>query len=64
VGEVAQAGAAVFFLDGDAVQAERAHLRPQVAREGVGLVDLVGARRDLVVGKAPRRVAKHVDVFA
>src|SRR5438094_1226566 len=46
------------------MQAKSAHLRPQIARKSVGLVDLVGARRDLVVGKAPRGVAKHIDVFA
>jgi AcrR family transcriptional regulator len=45
--EIAQAGAAVFLLDGDAVQAERADLRPQVHRELVAAVDLGGARRDL-----------------
>ncbi len=49
MGEIAHAGAAPFLLDGDAEQAERAELRPQIAREGVGAVDLVGARRDLVL---------------
>ena len=50
--EVAQAEAAVFLLDGDAVQAELAHLRPQLAREPVLGVDLGGERRDLVGGEA------------
>src|SRR5262249_25452097 len=64
MGEIAEAGAAVLLLDGDAVQAERTHLRPQIAREGVALVDLIGARRNLVIGKAARGLAQHVDVLA
>ena len=47
--EIAEAGAAMLLLDRDAVQAEGAHLGPQVAREGVGPVDLVGARRDALL---------------
>ena len=62
MGEIAEPGAAVFLLDGDAVQAERAHLRPQIAREGVGLVDLVGARRDLVVAKSSRVVSRSMSM--
>ena len=46
-------GAAVFLLDGDAEDAERAHLAPQIRREFVDAVDLGGARRDLVRGEAP-----------
>ena len=46
------------------MQAERAHLRPELARELVGLVDLVGARRDLRLGEALDRVAQHVGGFA
>ena len=62
--EIAEAGAAIFLLDRDAVQAERAHLRPQVAREDIVAVDLVGARRDLVLREAADRLAQHVDVGA
>ena len=50
--EIAQPGAAVFLLDGDAEQAEFAQLRPELAREFVRPVDLGGARRDLVWAKA------------
>src|ERR1700692_3823087 len=46
--EVAQPRAAIFLLDGDAVEAERADFRPKVARKLVALVDVGGARRDLV----------------
>ena len=53
--EIAHAGAAVFLLDRDAVQAERAHLGPQLDRETVGPVDLGGERRDLVLGEIAHR---------
>jgi DNA-binding transcriptional LysR family regulator len=43
--EIAEAEAAVFFLDGDAVQAQLAHFGPELALEGVGLVDLGGQGR-------------------
>ncbi len=59
--EVAHAGAAIFLLDGDAVQAERAHFGPQLDREAVGPVDLGGERRDTVLGKVAHRRAQHVD---
>ena len=62
--EIAEARAAVLLLDRDAVQAERAHLRPQLARERVGLVDLGGNRRDLVGGERAHRVAQLVGRFA
>ena len=53
--EIAHSGAAIFFLDRDPVQAERAHLGPQLDREAVGPVDLGGERRDAVLGKAAHR---------
>ena len=62
--EIAEPGAAPFLLDRDAVHAELAQLRPQVAREGVAAVDLVGARRDLVGGEAAHAVAQHVGGLA
>jgi hypothetical protein len=46
VREIAEAGAALLFLDGDAEQAEIAELRPQFAREAVVAVDVRGQRRD------------------
>src|ERR1700704_1620208 len=46
--EIAQPRAAILLLDGDAVQAERADFRPQVARKLIALVDVGGARRDLI----------------
>ena len=62
--EIAEAEPAILLLDGDAVQPELAHLRPQLAREFVGLVDLGGDRRDLVGGEALRRLADRVGHLA
>ena len=58
--EIAEARAAIFLLDRDAVQAERAELRPEIARELVRAVDLVGARRDLRLGEGGHRLADRV----
>src|SRR3954447_16783112 len=46
--EIAKPAAAIFLLDRDAMQPERAELRPEVARKLIGLVDIRGARCDLV----------------
>ena len=56
--------AAVFARDGDAEQAHLAQLRPQVLREGVVVVDLRGARRDLGFGEPAHGVAQCIDFFA
>ena len=64
MGEIAEPRPAVLLLDGDAMQAERAHLRPQVARKCVAAVDLVGAGGDLVLGEAADRLAQHVHLGA
>src|SRR5512144_3016389 len=62
--EITEAGASIFFLDRYAVQAERPHLRPKVARENIVAVDGVGAGRDAVLCEAVHRLAQHVDVGA
>ena len=62
--EIAEARAAILLLDGDAVQAELAHLGPQLAREAVGLVDLGGDRRHLVGGETLDLVAQGVGGLA
>ena len=62
--EIAEPGAAPLLLDRDPVHAELAELRPQIARERVGTVDLVGARRDLVGREAAHAVAQHVGGLA
>src|ERR1700724_1176749 len=58
--EIAEASAAILLLDGNPVQSERADLRPEIARELVALVDLGGARRDLVAGKVLHRLADRI----
>ena len=62
--EIAEAGAAIFFLHRDAVQAERADLRPEIARKLVAAVDLGGARRDLVGGEVENGLADRVRSLA
>ena len=62
--EIAEPRPAPFLLDRDAEQPELADFRPQLAREFVGAVDLVGARRDPVLREARHAVAQHVDIGA
>ena len=64
MGEITHPGAAILLLDGDAVQAERPHLRPQLDRKAVGAVYLGGERCDLVLGEIAHRRAQHVDLGA
>ena len=63
VGEIAHRGAAVFLGDGDAEDAERPHLAPEVGGKFVGLVDGRGTRGDLGGGECPHRVAQHAEGF-
>ena len=62
--EIAKAEAAIFFRDGDAVQAKRAHLGPKLAREFVLGVDLGGHRRDAFGRVTAGGVADRVGGFA
>src|SRR5204862_5508413 len=62
--EIAQARPAVLLLNRDAEQPHLAELRPQTARELVGLVDLGGERRDLVGGKSAHAGAQLVGRLA
>jgi hypothetical protein len=64
VGQVAHAGAAVFFFHGEAEQALFAQLRPQGQRELVAGIGLGGQRCDLGGGKMGHALAQQVDVFA
>src|SRR5262249_44921172 len=58
--EIAEARAAILLLDGDAVQAERADLRPEVARKFVALVDLGSTWCDLVARKIECGLAQRI----
>ncbi len=62
--EIAEAQAAVFLRRGDPVQPQRAHLRPEIAREEIVAVDRRGARRDLPVTEGPRALADHLGAVA
>src|ERR1700735_3527811 len=62
--EIAEPRAAIFLLDRNPVQAQRADFRPQIARKLVALVDLGGARRDLVTGEIMHGLANRVRGFA
>src|SRR5208283_310984 len=64
VREIAEAGAAVLGVDGEAEEPELAELAPQVARKKVAAVDLVGTRRNALLREAPRLVAHGVDRLA
>ncbi len=64
VREIAHRRAAIGLRHRDSVQAERAHLFPQIHRKFVRRVDLRGARRDLVGGKAANHVAQRLDLLA
>src|SRR5262245_9241077 len=60
--EIAKTGATVFFLNRNAVQAERPHLRPQITGKNVVAIDRVGARRDPILRKVLHGFPQHVDI--
>ena len=64
VRQIAHVGAAVFFADRDAENAEVAHLLPQVHRELVAAVDLGRARRDFRLGELLDGFTQGGDVLA
>src|SRR5947208_4043067 len=53
-----------FLLDRDAVHAELAQLGPEIAREHIAAVDLIGARGNAFSGKTAHALAQHVDRLA
>src|SRR5579872_3763456 len=62
--EIAEPGSAVLLLDRDAVQAEGAHCRPELARKTVLAIDPFGKRRDPVAGKSCNAGAQEIGGFA
>src|SRR5262249_51909113 len=58
--EIAEARAAVFFFNRDAVQPECADFRPELARKFVGFVDIGGTRRDFVACEILDGFAKRI----
>ena len=59
VGERVGAAAAVLLGEGDAHQPELAHLRDELVGEGLGAVELLGDRRDLLAGEVADGVAQQ-----
>ncbi|MND89218.1 hypothetical protein D3C80_812680 [compost metagenome] len=64
MGEIAHVSTAVLFRNGDAVQAEFAHLRPELARKLVVAIDLGGERGYFIVGECSCAVAQRCDFRA
>ena len=62
--QVAQPGTAMLLVHGDAMQPQRAHFGPQVARKFIRAVDLGGYRRNAVLAEAAHSVAQHVQFLA
>ena len=59
VGERVGAAAAVLLGERDAHQPQLAHLRHELVGEGLGAVELLGDRRDLVAREVAHRVAEQ-----
>ena len=64
VRQIGHARAAEFFLDGDAQQAQLAHLRPQGGGEFIGLVDLLRHRAHALLRPAVHHLAQAVGILA
>src|SRR4028118_1028209 len=62
--EIAEAEPAILLRHRDAVQAELAHLRPQLGRKPVFLIDARGKRRNAIGGEALGGVADGVGHLA
>ena len=62
--DIAKARTAEFLGHGDAQQAKRAHLLPQLVGEGVAAVDFGRARGDAVLGETAHGFANHLGVLA
>src|SRR5258708_16042845 len=62
--EVPEPRAAIFLLDGNAVQPERADFRPEVAGKLIALVDLFSARPTLVAPKTLHHFPHTAPAFA
>ena len=62
--EITHADTAIFLGDGDAVEAKLTHLGPEIAREKIGLINFLGAWRDLVYGKLFNGITQHVGLLA
>ena len=64
VGQVAHVGAAVFFVSGNAQQAQIAHFFPQRQGELIAAVDFGGQGGNFFLGKGTGRITERIDSFA
>ncbi len=62
--EIAEPQPAPLFFDGDAVEPQRPHLRPKLAREAILGIDRRRKRCDPVIGEARGGVADQQGIFA
>ncbi len=62
--KIAEAQAAEFFLDGNAVQPQSAHFWPELPGKGIGGINFRSDRGDAVCGEPSRRFAYRVRDFA
>ena len=62
--KITEAEAAPFLFHCDAVQAERSHFRPKIAREPVFLIHPLRKRRNPVGRETRGRLTDHVGGFA
>jgi len=58
--EITETRPTIFLLHGNAVQAERADLGPEIPGEFIAAIDFGGARRDFVLRKRMHRLADRV----
>jgi hypothetical protein len=64
VSQVAQAGATVIRAHRHAQKPQFAEFAPQIPREHIAAIDLVGARRDAFLGETLNLIAHGIDDFA
>src|SRR6185295_12340711 len=62
--DIAESGAAILFFHGDAVQAERAELGPEIPWKLVAAVDFGSARGDLMGGEIMNGLSQRIRGFA
>jgi len=61
--EITETETAKLLVNGDAVQAEHAHFRPQLPRQAVLRINPRGKWRDAIGSEAMRGVADHVRIL-
>jgi hypothetical protein len=62
--QIAHAGAAMVFVNGNAKHAEITEFPPKISGEFIGLVYFCRARRDFISGKACHLISQHIGGLA